>query len=52
MPMRSDIDPTSMPRRVLPGISIVEVAQDDRCYVYRLVGTGDVEVRASDPTGK
>ena len=52
MPMRSDIDPTNMPRRVLPRISIVEVVQDDRRYVYRLVGTGDVEVRGNDPTGK
>ena len=41
-----------MPRRVLPGISIVEVVQDDRRYVYRLVGTGEVEVRGNDPTGK
>jgi hypothetical protein len=52
MPMRSDIDPTKMPRRVLPGISIVEVVEDDRRYVYRLVGTGEVEVRGNDPTGK
>ena len=52
MPMRSDIDPTNMPRHVLPGISIVEVVQDARRYVYRLVGTGDVEVRGYDPTGK
>ena len=52
MPMRSNIDPTNMPRRVLPGISIVEVVQDDRRYVYRLVGTGEVEVRSNDPTGK
>ena len=52
MPMRSNIDPTNMPRRVLPGISIVEVVQDDRRYVYRLIGTGEVEVRGNDPTGK
>ena len=52
MPMRSDIDPTSMPRRALPGISIVDVVQDNRRYVYRLVGTGDVEVRGNDPTGR
>src|SRR5919106_5292944 len=52
MPMRADIDPTKMPRGVLPGISIVEVVQDDRRYVYRLVGTGEVEVRGNDPTGK
>jgi hypothetical protein len=52
MPMRSDIDPTNMPRHVLPGISIVEVVQDARRYVYRLIGTGDVDVRGNDPTGK
>jgi hypothetical protein len=52
MPMRSDIDPITIPRRALPGISIVEVVHDDRRYVYRLVGTGEVEVRGNDPTGK
>ena len=52
MPMRSDIDPTTIPPRILPGISLVEVVPDDRRYVYRLVGTGEVEVRGNDPTGK
>ena len=52
MPMRSDIDPITIPRTALPGISIVEVVHDDRRYVYRLVGTGEVEVRGNDPTGK
>lgn len=52
MPLRADIDPTTIPRRALPGISIVEVVQDERRYVYRLVGTEDVEVRGHDPTGK
>jgi hypothetical protein len=52
MPMRSDIGPTKMPRRVLPGIPIVEVVEDNRRYVDRLVGTGEVEVRGNDPTGK
>jgi hypothetical protein len=52
MPMRSDIDPVTIPRVALRGISIVEVVHDDRRYVYRLVGTGDVEVRGHDPTGK
>ena len=52
MLMRSDIDPTNMPRGVLPGISLVDVVQDNRRYVYRLVGTGEVEVRGNDPTGK
>lgn len=50
MPMRSDIDPITIPRAALPGISLVEVVPDDRRYVYRLVGT--VEVRGNDPTGK
>ena len=52
MPLRQDIDPTTIPRRALPGISIVQVVQDERRYVYRLVGTEDVEVRGHDPTGK
>jgi hypothetical protein len=52
MPARSDIDPVEMPRRLLPGICIVDVVTDERRYVYRLVGTGDAEVRGNDPTGK
>jgi hypothetical protein len=52
MPARSDIDPVDMPRRLLPFISLVDVVPDERRYVYRLVGTGDVEVRGQDPTGR
>jgi len=52
MPARCDIDPVEMPRRLLPGICIVDVVTDERRYVYRLVGTGDAEVRGNDPTGK
>lgn len=52
MPRRADIDPTTIPRRLLPGICLVEVVPDDRRYVYRLVGTGEVEVRGNDPTGE
>jgi hypothetical protein len=52
MPRRADIDPTTIPRQVLPGICIVEVVPDDRRYVYRLVGTGEVEIRGNDPTGE
>jgi hypothetical protein len=52
MPTRVDIDPVEMPRQLLPGICILEVVSDERRYVYRLVGTGDVEVRGNDPTGK
>lgn len=52
MPSRSDIDPSEMPLGALPGVSLVDVVSDERRYVYRLVGTGDVEVRGHDPTGK
>ena len=52
MPARSDIDPAEMPKRFLPRICIGDVVADGRRYVYRLVGTGDVEVRRNDPTGK
>ena len=31
---------------------VVEVVPDERRFVYRLVGTGEVEVRGDDPTGK
>lgn len=52
MPRRSDIDPTEMPSQLLPGISLVDVVPDDRRYVYRLMGTAEVQVRGFDPTGK
>lgn len=52
MPARADIDPVEMPRQLLPGICIIDVVADERRYVYRLVGTEDVEVRGNDPTGK
>ena len=52
MPARADIDPVEMPKQLLPGICIVDVVADERRYVYRLVGTGEVEVRGNDPTGK
>jgi hypothetical protein len=52
MPKRADIDPTGISPQLLPGIMIVDVVSDDRRYVYRLVGTGEVEVRGNDPTGR
>lgn len=51
LPRRADIDPLDFPR-LLPHITIVEVVPDDRRYVYRLVGTKEVEVRGKDPTGR
>ena len=52
MPRRSDLDPTEIPPRLLPGITLVNVVPDHRRYVYRLVGTMEAEVRGYDPTGK
>ena len=52
MPARSDIDPVEMPKRLIPGICIVDLVADERRFVYRLVGTADVEVRGEDPTGQ
>ncbi len=50
LPRRSDIDPIDIPR-LLPNLMIVEVVEDARRYVYRLVGTKEVEMRGRDPTG-
>jgi hypothetical protein len=52
MPRRADIDPAEILPRLLPCISIVDVVDDERRYVYRLVGTAEVQVRGYDPTGK
>jgi hypothetical protein len=51
-PRRADIDPTELPPNFLPHITIVEAVPDERRYVYRLVGTLEVEIRGKDPTGK
>jgi hypothetical protein len=51
MPSRADIDPVELVR-FLPNIILVDVVPDDRRFVYRLVGTAEVEVRGNDPTGK
>lgn len=51
LPRRADIDPTEIPS-LLPYLTIVEVVPDQRQYVYRLVGTKEVEIRGQDPTGK
>lgn len=52
MPARADLDPAEMPVRLLPGITLVDVVPDARRFIYRLVGTGEVEVRGTDPTGR
>jgi hypothetical protein len=51
MPSRADVDPNEL-RRFLPHITLVDVVADERRFVYRLVGTAEVELRGYDPTGR
>ncbi|MDY0873624.1 PAS domain-containing protein [Dongia rigui] len=51
MPARGDIDPAEI-SRYLPYITLVDVVPDERRFVYRLVGTMEVELRGADPTGQ
>jgi hypothetical protein len=51
MPARADIDPVEI-SEFLRFMILVDVVSDARRYVYRLVGTYEVEVRGRDPTGE
>ena len=51
LPPRSALDPADIPD-LLPYVSLVDVVNDERRYVYRLVGTYEVKVRGNDPTGR
>jgi hypothetical protein len=51
MPRRADIEPSDLVP-YLPCMMIVDVVADVRRYVYRLVGTREVEMRGHDPTGR
>jgi hypothetical protein len=51
MPARSDLDPVDL-KPILPMLILIDVVPDARRYAYRLVGTREVEMRGSDPTGK
>jgi hypothetical protein len=51
MPRRADLDPAEIVE-FLPNITLVDVVEDSRRFVYRLVGTAEVELRGNDPTGK
>jgi hypothetical protein len=51
MPSRADIDPGEL-KPYLARLTLVDVVPDARRFVYRLVGTEDVAVRGSDPTGR
>jgi hypothetical protein len=54
MPARTDIEPSEI-KRFLPSMILVDVRYDAAGrpdFVYRLVGTREVEVRGEDPTGQ
>lgn len=51
MPGRADIDPVDL-KAVLPLLILIDVVPDHRRYLYRLVGTHEVEMRGRDPTGQ
>jgi hypothetical protein len=54
MPARTDIEPSEI-KRFLPSMILVDVRYDSAGrpdFVYRLVGTREVEVRGEDPTGR
>lgn len=51
MPARHDFDPLDMVP-FLPGIALIDVVEDARCFVYRLLGTREVAMRGRDSTGK
>lgn len=54
VPSRQDIDPLEMPRSLLPWINLIEVHRDGGAlrYRHRLVGTGIVDMRNRDGTGR
>ena len=54
MPARADLDPAEL-KMMLPSMILVDVVYDatgKADFVYRLLGTHEVEVRGENPTGK
>jgi hypothetical protein len=52
LPYRDDLDPARI-ARYLPGVMLVDVHWGPPLdFVYRLVGTREVESRGADPTGR
>jgi hypothetical protein len=54
MPARADIEPTEI-GRLLPGMLLVDVQRTPDGapdFLYRLVGTREVDMRGHDPTGR
>lgn len=54
LPSRRNLDPLELPRSLLPWINLIEVHRDDASlrYRHRLVGTGIVDMRNRDGTGR
>jgi len=50
MPHRADIEPADL-KPYLSAMMLVDVVNDGRRFVYRLVGTHEVAGRGRDPTG-
>ncbi len=54
MPVRADIDPTTMPKLVLPHVFLIEIIGDETAprFVYRILGTTINAMTGRDITGK
>jgi len=52
MPVRSDIDPIEMERRLLPHLMLCDIAEHGNSIRFRLVGTSLVKRLGFDPTGQ
>ncbi|MBS4047687.1 MAG: PAS domain-containing protein [Alphaproteobacteria bacterium] len=52
MPLRSDLSPIDMPRRLLPNLMIAEFSGEPAIIRYRLMGTAMVEAFGEDFTGR
>lgn len=50
LPGRKDFDPSEM-KQFLPSIMLLDVEYPGPRFKYRLVGTGEVDHRGTDPTG-
>ena len=51
MPRKCDIDPTEIPRRILPNLQLIDVIDGGARFRYRLVGTALVDAYGKDFTG-
>jgi len=51
LPYRSDFDPSHI-KPYLPGIMLIDVIGEPPDFIYRLVGTREVESRGYNPTGR